>query len=86
MGITDAVGIDAVGITDARTRVEHLVTDVSAMVHRHAGRYLALCGVEVVAASLAERERAANDELVAALLERARAIQALADPRPQDDR
>lgn len=47
---------DAVGITDARTRVEHLMTDVSAMQHRHSGRYLALCGLEVLAASLAERE------------------------------
>ena len=48
---------DAVGITDARTRIEHLMTDASAMAHRQAGRYLALCGAEVLAASLAERER-----------------------------
>lgn len=48
---------DAMGITDAQTRVEHLVTDASASEHRHAGRYLALCGIEVVAASLTERER-----------------------------
>ncbi len=47
---------DAAGITDARTRVEHLMTDASAMEHRHSGRYLALCGIEVLAASLAERE------------------------------
>jgi hypothetical protein len=47
----------SVGITDARTRIEHLMTDVSAMAHRHSGRYLALCGAEVLAASLAERER-----------------------------
>ncbi len=52
------VGVtDAVGITDAHTRVEHLMTDASAMEHRHAGRYLALCGIEVLAASLTERER-----------------------------
>jgi hypothetical protein len=41
-----------VGITDAHTHVEHLVTDESAMAHRHSGRYPALCGVQVVAASL----------------------------------
>ncbi len=41
-----------VGITDAHTHVEHLVTDESAMAHRHSGRYLALCGVRGLAASL----------------------------------
>lgn len=50
-------GSRLVKITDARTRVAHLMTDVSAMEHRQAGRYLALCEVEVLAASLAERER-----------------------------
>jgi hypothetical protein len=46
------------GIVDARTWVEHLMTDPSAE-HRHAGRYLALCGSVVLAASLTEpgRER-----------------------------
>ena len=39
-------------ITDAHTHVEHLVSEESAMAHRHSGRYLALCGVQVVAASL----------------------------------
>jgi hypothetical protein len=48
---------DAVGITDARTRVEHLMTDVSAMEHRNSGIYLALCGSEVVAASLTDPGR-----------------------------
>lgn len=42
------------GIVDARTRVEHLITDVSAE-HRHAGRYLVLCGSVVLAASLTSR-------------------------------
>ncbi len=46
-----------IGITDARTRVEHLMTDAVAMEHRHTGRYLALCGAEVLAASLLERHR-----------------------------
>jgi hypothetical protein len=45
----------AVGITDARTRIEHLMSDAVAMAHRHAGRYPALCGIEVLAASLTER-------------------------------
>lgn len=45
-----------VGITDARTRVRHLMTDESAMEHRHAGRYLALCGARVLAASLTTPE------------------------------
>lgn len=40
------------GITDAHTHVEHLMTDESAVAHRHSGRYLALCGIEVLAASL----------------------------------
>ncbi len=46
-----------VGITDAYTHIQHFMSDQSAMAHRHAGRYLALCGIEVLAASLAERER-----------------------------
>jgi hypothetical protein len=40
------------GIVDAQTQVEHWVTDRSAAEHRHSGRYLALCGVEVLARSL----------------------------------
>lgn len=46
-----------VGITDARTRIEHSMTDESAARHRHSGRYLALCGVQVLAASLATPSR-----------------------------
>jgi hypothetical protein len=46
-----------VGITDARTRIQHFMTDESASAHRHAGRYLALCGSEVLAASLTTWER-----------------------------
>lgn len=49
-------GPRAVGITDARTRVEHLMSD-AAMEHRHSGRYLALCGIEVLAASLTDPGR-----------------------------
>jgi hypothetical protein len=50
-------GPRTVGITDAHTHVEHLVTDESAMAHRHSGRYPALCGVQVVAASLTAPRR-----------------------------
>lgn len=46
-----------VGITDAQTRVQHLMSDESAMAHRHSGHYLALCGERVLAASLTARER-----------------------------
>ncbi|MBV9650996.1 MAG: hypothetical protein JO296_12755 [Pseudonocardiales bacterium] len=50
-----------VGMTDARTRIEHLI-DASAMEHRHSGRYLALCGARVLAASLTDpgRDRCAE--------------------------
>jgi hypothetical protein len=44
-------------IIDARTQVEHLMSDESAMAHRHLGCYLALCGVRVLAASLAASDR-----------------------------
>jgi len=41
-------------IVDAQSGVEHLITDASAMEHRHSGRYLALCGAKVLAASLTD--------------------------------
>jgi hypothetical protein len=44
------------GITDAQTHVEHFMIDAT-VEHRHAGRYLALYGVEVLAASLVEQGR-----------------------------
>lgn len=43
-----------VGIVDAQSGIEHLVTDASAMEHRHSGRYLALCGARVLAASMTD--------------------------------
>jgi hypothetical protein len=46
-----------VRIIDARTRVEHLVTDELVAAHRHAGRYPALCGIQVLAASMVEPGR-----------------------------
>lgn len=49
-------GTRPLGVLDARTRVEHLMSDESAMAHRHSGRYVALCGVEVLAASLTAPE------------------------------
>jgi hypothetical protein len=39
------------GMTDALTRVEHLVSDESVASHRHTGNYLAFCGQHVLAAS-----------------------------------
>jgi hypothetical protein len=49
----------AVRIVDARTELEHLMTQESAALaaHRHAGRYLALCGAAVLAASMTTPER-----------------------------
>lgn len=46
------------GMVDAHTHVEHLVTDESAATHRHSGSYLALCGAQVLAASLTAAARA----------------------------
>jgi hypothetical protein len=40
------------GIIDAQTRVEHLMSDESAQAHRHSGCYLTLCGMQILAASL----------------------------------
>ncbi len=46
------------GVTDAQTQVEHFLSEESVAEHRHAGRYLALCGVHVLAASLTASPRA----------------------------
>lgn len=45
------------GVIDARTRVEHWVSEQSAAAHRHAGCYVAYCGAMVLAASLTESGR-----------------------------
>lgn len=45
-----------VEVTDARTGRAHLVTEKSFAVGCQAGRYGAVCGVEVLAASLATPE------------------------------
>jgi len=37
--------------------MEHLITEESVVAYRHAGRYLALCGAQVLAASLAAPQR-----------------------------
>lgn len=52
------------GLIDARTRVEHLVSDESAAVHRYAGCYVAKCGVVVLAASLTDPGRGRCAECV----------------------
>jgi hypothetical protein len=41
----------SIRIVDARTSMEHLITDESVVAHRHAGRYLAVCGARVLDAS-----------------------------------
>lgn len=41
-----------IGITDARTHTEHLVSEATLAARRHAGQFLAQCGAEVLAASL----------------------------------
>jgi hypothetical protein len=46
-----------IGIVDARTHIQHLITHEVAAEYRHAGRYLALCGSMVLAASLTTPER-----------------------------
>ena len=56
-GIPGQRGQRSVGIIDARTHVEHLVSDESARAHRDRGHYLALCGVTVLAASLTDPGR-----------------------------
>lgn len=45
------------GIIDAQTHVEHLMTEESAMAHRHSGCYVTLCGERVIAASLTASDR-----------------------------
>ena len=44
-------------IVDARSHVQHLMTHEVAAAHRHTGSYLALCGAQVLAASLTTPER-----------------------------
>ncbi len=39
-------------MVDGRTRVSHLMATETAALHRHSGRYPALCGENVIAASL----------------------------------
>ncbi|MGH3781561.1 MAG: hypothetical protein ACRDRO_13290 [Pseudonocardiaceae bacterium] len=42
------------GVTDAHSHVEHLVTDESLAANRHSGRFPAKCGTQVLAASLTD--------------------------------
>jgi hypothetical protein len=54
VGIPGQRGRRSLGVIDARTHVEHLVSEQSATAHRHAGCYVAQCGAMVLAASLTE--------------------------------
>jgi hypothetical protein len=47
-------GMRPFGVIDARTHVEHRVSEQSAAAHRHAGCYVAHCDATVLAASLTE--------------------------------
>lgn len=54
---TGSVSVLATPVTDARTHCVHLVSDAGAAAGRaNAGRYVALCGAEVLAASLTTPE------------------------------
>ena len=44
--------VDVLSIVDSRTQAEHLIAMETAAAHRHLGRYPAMCGAEVIAASL----------------------------------
>lgn len=57
VGIARQRGRRRLGVIDARTRVEHLVSEQSAAAHRHTGCYVAHCGAMVLAASLTEPGR-----------------------------
>lgn len=46
-----------IGIVDSRTHIQHPMTHEIAAAHRHSDRYLALCGAQVLAASLTTPER-----------------------------
>jgi hypothetical protein len=64
VGIPGQRGMRPLGVIDARTHVEHLVSEQSAAAHRHAGCYVAECGAVVLAASLTEPGRGRCAECV----------------------
>jgi hypothetical protein len=64
VGIPRQRGMRSLGVIDARTHVEHLVSEQSAAAHRHAGCYVAHCGAAVLAASLTEPGRGHCPECV----------------------
>jgi len=49
--------VQVIAVTDASTHRAHLVTDDAVVAGRHAGRYRAVCGELVLAASLTTPER-----------------------------
>ena len=56
VGIPGQYRMRPLGVIDARTHVEHLVSEQSAVARRQAG-YVAHCGAMVLAASLTELGR-----------------------------
>ena len=64
VGIPGQRGMGPLEVIDARTHVEHLVSEQSAAAHRQAGCYIAHCGATVLAASLTEPRLARCPECV----------------------
>jgi len=57
-GLRHVIEVVPIAITDARTGTAHLVTDSAAAWGRLAGGYVAVCGMQVLAASLTTPETA----------------------------
>jgi len=56
-GLRHVIEVVPIAITDARTGTAHLVTDSAAAWGRLAGGYVAVCGMQVLAASLSPPRR-----------------------------
>jgi hypothetical protein len=56
-----ATALRVTAVTDARTHRAHLVTDEASTAGRRSGRYKALCGAIVLAASLTTPDRGRCD-------------------------
>jgi len=61
-GVTRAILVQT--MVDARTLTEHLIDLDTIAVSRFRGSYLALCGVEVLAASMATQEERFCEECI----------------------
>lgn len=70
MAIPAQQGPRPIGIADARTRIEHLVTHQAFGKYRRSGRYLAVCGARVLAASLTAPDRGRCSDCVIRVVSR----------------